>query len=226
LYANLVRKQHRYQQGVSLIEALIAMMLTCFCVLALARLQATLTLSGVSAKARTEAQYLGRQVLDQMATSPSPATFPAGSDITAALNTSYRRTWSVKAGPAGEATGNVVVQWTDARGYLDSVSLSSIVSKDVALNEGKLLQARGDYGFANAGTGTLGVPGSNGAPAPWTQSPSSCALSGSGYSCSVPYNWSGTVSAISTNNQSVSPAPRSYANVTVDVLSQDYTVSK
>lgn len=53
-----------------------------------------------------------------------------------------------------------------------------------------------------------------------------CFLTGSAYSCTVPINWSGTLSVSSAASQTVTPAARTYSHVTANVSNVNFTINK
>lgn len=147
----------RKHSGTSLIEALIALVIVSFGVLALIKMQGTLISNQSVAKSRTEAQLLAGQVLSRISASATPLTFGTNFDTVQGVRGLYTRNWSVQKGVGGEALAVVSASWADAHGTSGEVTLSSVVGKDIMLNEAKLA----------ARPATIYGPGSNPTP-PWT----------------------------------------------------------
>jgi len=142
--------------GFALIEALIAMIVASFGMLALAGFQNTLSLNADVAKQRTEATRLAQQKLEQLRTFDTLTVYGtqmvSGSD-TIQTNASFARSWGVSA-LASPDTGrsiNVTVSWTDRAGNAQDVKLLSHVSaSDPAL--------AGSVFFSSSSTGNVRKP--------------------------------------------------------------------
>lgn len=150
-------------RGMLLIEAMIAVLVVSFGVLGLAQLQSSIHANSAVSKARTQAQFLGRQVLDGMAVAQPPESYGNGSDTVPGAFAAYQRTWRVQANPVGDAAATVTVTWEDSRGRSDFIVLSSVLGKYNALGEARLLAARGGL----PGGGGYGPNGDTSNP-PWT----------------------------------------------------------
>ena len=142
-----MRRLHRTRataRGFTLIEALIALLVLSFGMLAIASFQVTLTRSSDLAKQRTEATRLAQQKVealrsygqvasntgsphivnytDDVVSSTTPETFVS--------NATFSRTWTVTANAANtEKWINVQVAWNDRAGQAQSVQLLSVISK-------------------------------------------------------------------------------------------------
>lgn len=140
----------RSQAGFSLIEALVAMVILAFGMLAIAGLQATLSRNSDNAKQRTEAVRLAQQKMEELrsfdgVTSGSytyGANVVAGTDTLtpAGSNTTFTRTWTVKrADGATDAVAtdaqkwiHVTVDWADRQGNSQPtpVALHSVIARN------------------------------------------------------------------------------------------------
>lgn len=127
-------------RGFALIEALVAMVVLSFGMLAVAGFQTTLSLNSDVAKQRTEATRLAQQKLEQLrtfstltaygtqmvsSTSVSPAT-----QETITTNATFTRSWGVSNAndPDTGRAASVTVAWTDRAGNAQQVQLLSHVS--------------------------------------------------------------------------------------------------
>jgi type IV pilus modification protein PilV len=135
------RSLHSRQAGFALIEALIALLVMTFGMLALAGMQLSLSRSADIAKQRTEAMRLAQE---QMETLRSYASFTAwnaltGGTNTAATNATYTRTWAF-----GGATTDtmrpvsVTVTWADRTNETQTVTLASVISQTDPADSGFL----------------------------------------------------------------------------------------
>lgn len=134
-------------RGFVLIEALVAMLVLSFGMLAVAGFQTTLSLNSDVAKQRTEATRLAQQKLEQLRTFDTLTTYAtnmasstAGTRETITTNTSFTRTWGIT--PANPVdTGRaafVTVAWTDRAGVAQQVQLFSFVSATSPVLNGSL----------------------------------------------------------------------------------------
>jgi type IV pilus modification protein PilV len=113
----------RRQRGFSLIEALIAMVVLAFGMLAIASFQMNLSRNSDLAKQRAEATRLAQERMEELrsfATFAGYAALTAGTDTPAAgSNVTYTRTWSFPDGSTAADPRRVVkvaVEWTDRTG--------------------------------------------------------------------------------------------------------------
>ena len=136
--------------GFALIEALVAMIVMSFGMLAVAGFQVNLSLNSDVAKQRTEATRLAQQKMEQLrtfdtltaygnnmvsSTSASPAT-----QETITTNTTFTRSWAITS-PNTPDTGRsatVTVAWTDRAGNPEKVQLVSHISATNPLLTGSL----------------------------------------------------------------------------------------
>jgi type IV pilus modification protein PilV len=146
------------QAGFTLIEALIAMLVLAFGMLAVAGLQTTLAHNSDIAKQRTEATRLAQAKIEQLRSfeqvasavgkysytenvvgssdTVSPAASSA-SNVNTTTNTAYSRTWAVSAS-AAEKSLRVTVGWVDRQGQPQEVVLSSVISRSDPMAPGVL----------------------------------------------------------------------------------------
>jgi type IV pilus modification protein PilV len=132
-------KRGNPQAGFTLIEALIALVVMAFGMLALAGMQVTLSRSSDVAKQRTEAVRLAQRRIDELRSFTSiavSASHPiswdgmAGSTTTTTTNATY----SIVTAFASTASApmrpvSVTVSWTDRANEVQSVMLSSVIAK-------------------------------------------------------------------------------------------------
>ena len=132
---------HRTIRGFSLVEALVALFILGFGLLAVARLHALLVENSSLAKQRTEATRLAQQTMEQLrafqriSTSSGLvayndiATNTGGAVAGMASNTSYTRSWTVSSSSQPRfAAVTVSVNWTDIRGRAQNVTLDSMIA--------------------------------------------------------------------------------------------------
>lgn len=153
----------RRRRGFALIEALAAMVIVGFGMLALVRVQSTLTQSADAARQRSEATRLAEEKIEQMRaynsvvsgvgvswadmTSSSAAETPSSPS-----DTTYSRSWTL----SGAATDpmrpiQVSVKWQDRTGTQSAVTLNSIIARvDPAL--------AGALSFPLPGNGNIKLP--------------------------------------------------------------------
>lgn len=127
------------QRGFTLLEALIALVVMAFGMLALAGMQITLSRSGDVAKQRTEAVRLAQRQIDELRAYTSiavAASHPiawdglAGSTTTATTNASYTITTAfASTASAPMRPVSVTVSWADRAGELQTVALSSVIAQ-------------------------------------------------------------------------------------------------
>jgi type IV pilus modification protein PilV len=131
-------------RGFTLIEALVALLVLSFGMLAIAGFQVTLTRSSDLAKQRSEAVRLAQQKMESLraygqvaSNTGSPHIVNYTDDVVSsttpevtATNATFSRTWTVTANASDtERTINVQVAWTDRAGQAQSVQLLSVISK-------------------------------------------------------------------------------------------------
>jgi type IV pilus modification protein PilV len=131
-------------RGFGLIEALIALLVVSFGMLAIASFQMTLFRSSDVAKQRTEATRLAQQKMEQLRAyarveshSGTPHIVNYTDDVVSSTapevvstNADFSRTWVVTANSANtEKWVNVMVDWTDRTGTPQRVQLFSVISK-------------------------------------------------------------------------------------------------
>lgn len=131
---------HR-QTGVSLIEALIAVLIVSFGVLGLARFQGELFNAHALAGARTTAQLAARDVLEDIAATLDPARDDAGADVVPAARGTLARAWQTSATAAGDVAAQADVRWSDSRSRPQRVVLATLIAPEGAAREAQLLAA-------------------------------------------------------------------------------------
>lgn len=147
--------RRRAAAGFTLIEALIAMVVMAFGLVALSTLQSRLARSADVSKQRTEAMRLAQEKMEGLRSFTGIATgvvnwngLASGSDSLSSYtvggsstdsNTTFNRTWAL----AGTSTdpmraASVTISWTDRAGDAQSVALSSVISKTDPADSGFL----------------------------------------------------------------------------------------
>lgn len=124
----------RTQHGISLVEALVALLVMSFGTVALLGVQANLRMNADVAKQRSEAVRLGQEALEDMRSFGTLADFEALADVPAtdiagfASNTTFTRTIDVANGAtARERLLTVDVGWADRTGQAQSIRLTTSV---------------------------------------------------------------------------------------------------
>ena len=130
-------RREKFQAGFTLIEALVALLVTAFGLLAIAGFQITLARNSDVAKQRTEATRLAQEKLEQLRVYPSLVVYTnqmvSSTNLTQEVittNTAFTRTWGVSTA-ASVDTGRtmfVTVAWTDRTGAAEQVRLFSNIS--------------------------------------------------------------------------------------------------
>lgn len=142
----------RAQAGVSLVEALVAFLVTAFGMLSVAGMQATLSRNADTAKQRSEAVRLAQQKMEQLRSfeAITGGTYSYGSDVVSnateagitpsASNTTFTRTWRVTQDDGATATTStdsrkwihVSVDWADRQGATQPtpVALQSVIARN------------------------------------------------------------------------------------------------
>lgn len=131
------------QAGFTLLEALIALLVMAFGMLALAGMQLSLSRGADIAKQRTEAMRLAQEQMETLRSYASLTAWNAlaGGTNTAATNTTYTRTWAF--GGASTDTMRpvtVTVAWADRTSAADNqtVTLASVISQTDPADSGFL----------------------------------------------------------------------------------------
>jgi type IV pilus modification protein PilV len=156
------RTSPRQSRGFTLIEALVALIVVAFGMLAMAGMQLTLSRNADLARQRGEATRLAEEMIEQLRAFNSIATgtgliawdsLASGTDQpTTTSNASFSRAWTVGGTNADSMRSvRVTVSWTDRAGDTPSVTLDSYIAKiDPALS--------GALGFPLPGNGTIKRP--------------------------------------------------------------------
>jgi prepilin-type N-terminal cleavage/methylation domain-containing protein len=158
------------RRGFTLIEALVAMVVLAFGMLAIAGFQVTLSRNSEVSKQRSEAVRLGQLKLEELRSFQTVTSDGAGgaydyvSDVVSgtdmilptganayATNTSFTRTWGLtRADGVTAATGsdlekwvNVLVTWQDRTGQSQEVRLRSVISRSDPIDLGTLFTGPG-----------------------------------------------------------------------------------
>lgn len=152
----------RRQTGLSLIEALIAVLVASFGILGLARFQGDLFAGQALASQRTAAQVVARDKLDTLVALANPASAADGEDTLAQPAAALERSWHVALTAAGDASVTTHTDWTDSRGRTNRATLATLATLGAAASQARLLAAHTPLPDA------AGMPGSalSGEP-PW-----------------------------------------------------------
>lgn len=145
---NRNEKFSRSQQGYSMVEILVTLVIVPFGLLGVAKFQSNITVAGAETKTRSEALYAAERKIEQIRTFTNGATYNAiasGNDNIAAgagSNAVFSRSWSVtdSASP-NYKTVTVDVGWTGSDNAAKSVTLTSYVSMAEPVASGKLVLA-------------------------------------------------------------------------------------
>ena len=171
---NRNRKLFQSQNGYSMIEILVALVIVPFGLLGVAKLQSNVMVAGAETKTRSEALYAAEKKIEELRTfanTTSYSTINSGNDNIAASsgsNAILSRTWSVTDSASPNYKTVVVdVGWTGSNSQANSVSLTSYVSManpvasgQLVLNDSMTLVPPGPDPVANPD------PGANPDPAP------------------------------------------------------------
>lgn len=146
-------RPHRRHAGFTLIEAMIAMLVMGFGLLAIAGFQTTLSHNSDVAKQRTEATRLAQAKMEDLRSFqrsfPAAASAPvvvAWADIASGVdapstttNTVFDRIWDVETDVASrQKTLRVRVNWTDRQGIAQNVTLASLIANADPMDAGAL----------------------------------------------------------------------------------------
>jgi Tfp pilus assembly protein PilV len=163
-------------RGFSLIEALIALLVMSFGMLAIAGFQVTLTRNSDVAKQRTEATQLAQQKMEELraygqvsSNTGTPHIFnytddlisgpPVGSPDVITTNATFNRTWTVTPNTSNtEKWINVKVAWTDRTGAGQEVQLLSVISKFDPQDIGTLVTGPGGVNVRKPKNRNLNIP--------------------------------------------------------------------
>ena len=167
-------------RGFTILEALIALLVLSFGMLAIAGFQATLSRSSDLAKQRTEAMRLAQQKMEtlraygQVATDPtlppahrfnytddvvSSSVLPYTGPEIVSSNANFSRTWTVTPNAADtERWINVVVAWNDRAGQAHTVQLLSVISKFDPQSVGTLATGSGTSNVRRPKNRNINIP--------------------------------------------------------------------
>jgi Tfp pilus assembly protein PilV len=145
---------HR-QTGVSLIEALIAVLIASFGVLGLARFQGELFNAHALAGERTTAQLAARDALEAVVAALDPAHYEEGTDAVPSARGAFERTWRVSATAAGDVAAQADVLWSDSRSRPQRVVLATLIAPEGAARQAQLLAAHTALPGGSAGQSAL-----------------------------------------------------------------------
>ena len=152
-------RSSRCVRGISLVESLVALLITGAGLLVLATTQMRLVQSADASRQRGEATRLAAERIEAMRSfssiagaGPTAWNGLAGGSDTTLSNVTYTRTWTLD-GDMGKPMRqvNVAVNWTDRSGAPQSVALSSVISRTDPQDVGAL-------GFPLPGNTTLKRP--------------------------------------------------------------------
>lgn len=131
----MISQSHSKQQGVALIEAMIAAVILAVAILGLTRIQVgTLSDSSLS-RVNTQALNAASDKIEELRLFSTQATYASlagGSDSVSTPSATLTRTWTVNDCP-NDATCkevSVAVEWTDSVGEDKEVLLTSYISED------------------------------------------------------------------------------------------------
>ena len=162
-------------RGFTLLEALIALLVLSFGMLAIAGFQTTLSRNSDLAKQRTEALRLAQQKMErlrafgQVATDPTVGVnhkFNYTDDVVSSItpevitsNATFSRTWTVTANATNsEKWINVLVDWNDRTGHAQSASLQSVISKFDPQSVGTLATGPGGTNVRRPKNRNINIP--------------------------------------------------------------------
>ena len=140
-----IESQSHAQSGFSMLEALVAMLVMSFGMLAISGMQITLGQSSESAKLRSEAVSLAQQKIDDLRSYQAIAATTAISDYSgseaadlgagtrsdspsATSNTTFTRNWTIADPNSMFKTVSVTVAWTDRSGA-QAITLNSVIAR-------------------------------------------------------------------------------------------------
>jgi len=146
-------RRHRRQHGFALVDALIALLVMAFGMLAIAGFQTSLSANSDIAKQRSEAVRLAEQKIDELRsfsalTSTTTGVVDYANDVIGGndsytSNAEFTRTWTVTSDGSTAIAGNgsdlqkwiaVTVTWPDRTGTTQTVRLDSVISRSDPTN--------------------------------------------------------------------------------------------
>ena len=132
------------QQGVGLIEVMIALVVLVIGILALGSLQLDLLQSGSDAKARTVATALAKERMEQFRAFANAGEFAAIVDGSAAAethdNVSYTATWDETTDASGSFKEvEITVSWTDDVGNSREIKIEGIINSTPPIDSARLV---------------------------------------------------------------------------------------
>ena len=171
------RHSHARTRGFTLLEALVALLVLSFGMLAIAGFQVTLSRSADLAKQRTEATRLAQKQVEKLRSfvqAESDTVHPPthllhkvnytddvvnGTAATIANNATFNLTWTVTANAADtEKSVNVLVTWDDRTGQSQSVQLLSVIAKFDPQSIGTLATGPGGTGVRYPKNRNINIP--------------------------------------------------------------------
>ena len=160
-------------RGFTLIEALIALLVLSFGMLAIAGFQATLSRSSDLAKQRTEAMRLAQQKMESLraygqvaSSTATPHIVNYTDDVVSSTapevtttNATFSRTWTATPNASGtEKWINVTVAWSDRAGQAQNVQLQSVISKFDPQSVGTLATGAGTSNVRKPKNRNINIP--------------------------------------------------------------------
>ncbi len=142
---NSKRTHQKKSRGVSLVEALIALLVVAVGVVGLLKFQSNSRLNSDVARQRTEALKLAQNNIEQMRSAKDAdiqsANRTVAADASNTANATFQVARVVTASAAASKTVQVTVTWTDRSGAAQQVELSSLVAAQAAALTGALAVA-------------------------------------------------------------------------------------
>lgn len=129
-------RHFKHEGGFTIVEALVALLIMTFGMLAISGMQMTLSHNSDTARHRTEATRLANQKMEELRSFTDISTgtitwnsLADGSDVIS-TNASYTRTWAL-GGTISDAFRpvSVAVAWIDRSGETNGITLNSVISK-------------------------------------------------------------------------------------------------
>lgn len=154
-------------RGFTLVEALVALLVLAFGMLAIAGFQTTLSRNSDLAKQRTEAMRLGQQRIEalrsygnvQADATMFDYTEVVSGNSTRTTNTTYNLVWTVTANAVDtEKWINMQVSWADRTGTTQSVQLLSVISKFDPSSIGSLATGPGGVNVRKPKNRNVNIP--------------------------------------------------------------------
>lgn len=140
------RKKQEKSRGVSLVEALIALLVVAVGVVALQKFQSSSRLNSDVGRQRTEALKLAQNDIEQLRSAVSAADIQStnrtvAADASNAANTTFQVEREVTSGAGASRTVQVTVSWLDRSGAAQQVAISSVISVQPSALTGALAVA-------------------------------------------------------------------------------------